>query len=450
VSVGSRYSKAEIVLAVKAVETALKAGHFPPGAPTRNNNLGCIRAASVSTGLDIVTIRRRLDYGKRFFNLEPRWSLYKEPPKPAATPKVKEDQEPKEPIDKRRMTALQDEVSELKRQLKEAHRASLDDDAIRQILGGVAEAPSEPPKWVINVEKSGKGAHVPMTVFSDWHCGEVVSYSETNGVNEFNLEIFDRRVKRLVEKTIHLCREYGPGNYPGIIVNILGDLCSGSLHPELAKTDEEEILPSVLRVRDVLTWALRTLADEFGNVFCPCASGNHGRSTQKPEFKRYFAKNFDWLIYQLLIREFSEDQRISFMVRESNEADYTVFGLRFLAVHGDMLGVKGGDGLIGLLGPVSRGEFKVGRQFSSIGRPYDVLIMGHWHTPLWLPRVIVAGTLKGFDEYAKNALRAPPTPPSQPLWFVAKQWGIVSRMEVYVDEPTLDGGAEWVSWRKSA
>jgi hypothetical protein len=448
VNVGSRYSKAEIVLAVKAVETALKAGHFPPGAPTRNNNLGCIRAASVSTGLDIVTIRRRLDYGKRFFNLEPRWALYKEPSKPAAAPKIKEDQEPKEPIDKRRMTALQDEVSELKRQLKEAHRASLDDDAIRQILGGVAEAPSDPPKWVINVEKSGKGAHVPMTIWSDWHAGEVVSRYETNGVNEFNSVIFERRVRTLVEKTIHLCREYGPGNYPGIVVNILGDLVSGGLHPELLKTDDDEVIPAALRVRDMLVWAIRALADEFRNVFVPCVSGNHGRATHKPEFKRYVFKNFDWLVYQLLIREFANDSRVTFMVRDSNEADYSVFGLNFLAVHGDMLGVKGGDGIIGLLGPVSRGEFKVGRQLSSIGRPYDVLLMGHWHTPLWLPRVIAAGTLKGFDEYAKNALRATPTPPSQPLWFVTKQWGVVSRMEVYVDKPTLDSGAEWVAIRK--
>ncbi|OYX81959.1 MAG: hypothetical protein B7Y84_20190, partial [Azorhizobium sp. 32-67-21] len=109
---------------------------------------------------------------------------------------------------------------------------------------------------------------------------------------------------------------------------------------------------------------------------------------------------------------------------------YRIFSQRYLALHGDMLGVKGGDGIIGAIGPIMRGEVKTRGQAASSGRDYDVLLMGHWHQELWLPRAIVANSLKGFDEFAKNALRAPPSEPSQPLWFVHPRRGITSRWSV--------------------
>lgn len=128
---------------------------------------------------------------------------------------------------------------------------------------------------------------------------------------------------------------------------------------------------------------------------------------------------------------------------------YSVYGQRFLAMHGDMLGVKGGDGIIAALGPIARGEFKVRNHSASYGQEYDMLLMGHWHQSLWLPRVTVANCLKGFDEYAKNALRAPVSEPSQPLFFVHPRRGITSRWEVKVDEPR-PAAKEWVSWSEAA
>jgi hypothetical protein len=273
----------------------------------------------------------------------------------------------------------------------------------------------------------------------------VVSLTETNGVNEFDKEIFERRVHRLVERTIDLLKNHGPGLYPGIVVNILGDMVSGGLHPELAKTDDEEVIPSALNCRDVLVWALDQMIEAFGHVYVPCAAGNHGRQTPKPEFKRYVYKSFDWLIYQLLARHYVGDKRIVFDIPDSNEVHYRIFGRRYLAMHGDMMGVKGGDGIIGSLGPIIRGELKVGRQSSVVGRDYETLLIGHWHQTLFLPRVIVNNTLKGFDEYAKNALRAAPSVPSQSLWLEHPKWGKTMQREVFLEDPVSIENAPWVS-----
>lgn len=347
----------------------------------------------------------------------------------------------------RKVIQLEDEVRRLRTELREAHRDSLDEEAVKNILGTISLAPANPPTWLGRM-KAGSGAstpEVPMTMWADWHGGEVVSSSEVNGVNSYSVDIMRARVRRLVDRTIDLCHNHGPGNYPGVVINLIGDFVSGGLHPELAKTDELEILPSVLEVRDLLVWGLTRMADTFGSIYCPAVAGNHGRGTPKPEFKRYIFKNFDWLIYELLRRHFADDPRVIIDTRPANEVFYSVYGHRFLALHGDMLGVKGGDGIIGAIGPIMRGEIKTRGSAASSGMEYDTLLMGHWHQQLWLPRAIVSNCLKGYDEYAKNALRAPISAPTQPLWFVHPKFGITTKLDVRVEEPKPRADADWVA-----
>lgn len=436
----ARDERAKARREIAAVEARLKDGFPAVGTKT---TLSAVAAAARDLGESRSSFRHRVgspfENGLWFrtFKIRPNWSLYNAPPEV--------------PRDERRIVALQDEVARLRLALKEAHRQSLSDDAIREILGTFTARAPEPPEWTVEVKRAarGKTPEVPVTIWSDWHIGETVEASEVNGINAYNLAICEARVRRLIDSTIGLSRDHHTGNYPGVVVNLLGDFVSGGLHPELLKTDEEEIIPSTLRARDILVAALTRMADAFGQVYVPCAAGNHGRSTPKPEFKRYVYKNFDWFIYQLLVRHFAGDPRFTFDIRPSNDVHYRVFNQRYLALHGDMLGVKGGDGIIGAIGPIMRGEVKKSRQSAVIGFEYDVLLMGHWHQPLNLPRAIVANTLKGWDEYARLQLGAPPTAPSQPLWFVHPARGRTSYWEVYVDEPPPTA-SEWVSVMKAA
>ena len=347
------------------------------------------------------------------------------------------------------LVSLKVELASVKRERDDYKRAAVDFEAIQSILGGMVEQEPAPPDWTLRPSKNLKSAEVPVTFWSDWHAGEVVSRQETNGINEFNSRILEQRVRRLVETTIDLCKNHGPGNYPGIVINLGGDFISGGIHPELAKTDDATSIQSALHVRDLLIWALGQMADAFGKLFVPCVAGNHGRNTHKPEFKNTVYQNFDWLIYQMLARHFQGDKRIVFLIPASNEAHYQVYGVRYLAMHGDTLGVKGGDGIIGSLGPISRGAMKVGKQSSAFGRDFNFLLLGHWHQMLWLPGCIVAGTLKGFDEYASRALRAPPAIPSQPLWFVHPVWGHTAMREIYLEDSKPANKAQWLSFAEA-
>lgn len=193
---------------------------------------------------------------------------------------------------------------------------------------------------------------------------------------------------------------------------------------------------------------LTQLADSFGQVFVACAPGNHGRTTRKPQAKRYVAKNADWLLYCLVEKFFADtgDGRVRFSIPETGEVLYRVYGHRYMALHGDDLGVKGGDGIIGAIGPIMRGEIKMRHSSAQIDRDYDTLLMGHWHQTLWLPRAIVNNSLKGYDEYTRRMLRAPASPPSQVLWFTHPARSITARWDVGLEDKPARSGAGWVSW----
>lgn len=343
---------------------------------------------------------------------------------------------------------LRDQVSGLKAQLKEIARDNVDADEAREILVGVAGEALAPPDWTVDVTASGgHKRQAPVAMASDWHWGERVSAAETNGANEFSVAIAEARVRAFVDRVLDICLNHSTDpDYPGLVLALAGDLVSGELHPELEATDEVEVFPSILRVVEVLTWAVGLFADHFGRVFVPGVPGNHGRVfDRRPRAKRYAFRNADWLIYHLLMREFRADDRVTFMVPDSGEALFRVFDHRFMLVHGDDLGVRGGDGIIGALGPIVRGEIKVRTSSAEIGRDYDTMLMGHWHQPIWLERVIVSNALKGYDEYARRMLRAVPTAPSQALFFVHPDRGITSRWNVSVETAAPRPANEWVS-----
>ncbi len=441
-------SRDEAIRQIAAVERALEEGYEPPSGKRggRNRDFGALKIAASREKISVPTLYSRMGRPghpgilKRYFNLEVDWKKYKPPPPPAA-PQIN-------PSDKR-FTLLQDEIRELRDQLRKAHRASSTEEIIREIVGRIADAPRQPPKWITESPKRERHKpmpEVPITIWSDWHLGEIVERAEVNGFNSFNFEVAEIRVNRLIDTTIKLCRENHTGIYPGIVVNLLGDFVSGGIQPELLVTDEDEVIPCSLRAADWLIAGLKRFADEFGRVYVPCATGNHGRLTAKPEFKRYYRKNFDWLIIQIVARHFESDKRIHFDIRPSNDVHYRVYGERYLACHGDMLGVRGGDGIIGSIGPIVRGEVKQAGQSQALGFGFDRLVIGHWHQRLWLPRAIVNNALKGFDEYAMKALGAKPDRPTQALWFVHPGHGQTAQRDVYLDDRP-QRVADWVSWK---
>lgn len=339
---------------------------------------------------------------------------------------------------------LKARIRMLEKALDRAEQARLGMEEVREAIFGLAAQPPRPPRWI--ERKPRPGTHttgMPVLLLSDWHAGEVVKAAEVGGHNTFNRQILRERVNAILHNTIHLAKHHQVNaHYDGIVVAVLGDMVTGEIHDELARTNDISPLPAVLEVRDLLYTFISTMKATFGRVFVPCVAGNHGRTDKRMSAKQFSERNLDWLICTLLERDFKDDPAVEIVAPLGNEISFRVHDTKFFAVHGHDLGVKGGDGIIGPVGPIMRGRMKLGQQRAAMGDDFDILLMGHWHQYLVLPGVVVNNSLKGHDEYAAHVLRAKPTPPSQALFFVHPRHGITSHWQVFAELHGAKHGAK--------
>lgn len=341
--------------------------------------------------------------------------------------------------------AARDEIARLRRSVRANRRDRYEHRRIRETAFELAAVPCSPPAWTQSTRAVSGSAGVPTLMLSDLHWGEVVRPAEVWSLNEYDVSVARLRLRRVVDSAVDLLRSHivSPGGYPGIVLALGGDMVSGGIHPELLVTDEMTPIEAVVDLRAHLVAAIDRLVSEFGRVYVPCVDGNHDRSTMKAHKKRRVANSYGWQLYCLLEAHYRDDDRVTVQVSEETDILYTVAGVRYLLTHGDSLGVRGGDGIIGALGPIMRGRHKMASASGAVGRSFDVLIMGHWHQYVALRNVRVNGTLKGYDEYAR-AQRFAYEPPSQSLWITHPLHGVTISMPVLADEPRAATGGDTV------
>jgi hypothetical protein len=188
------------------------------------------------------------------------------------------------------------------------------------------------------------------------------------------------------------------------------------------------VLQQMLDLFEHLQAGLLMMANEFGRVHVPAVTGNHGRSNQKWQAKRRGHLSYEWLMYQFLQRAFAQDERFTWQIPNGPDTDWPLLGTKYRLTHGDTF--RGGDGMIGPLGPITRGTIKRSVMAAAMGQPFDVLLLGHWHMLRWGRRFVVNGTLKGFDEFVQT-FSGEPEPPQQALWLTSEGKGITIQMPVF-------------------
>jgi hypothetical protein len=344
------------------------------------------------------------------------------------------------------------ELTDAKRVIADLRREADTAEAIRQEIFKISAHSLSPPEWITGkgIKNGERGG--PLTVWSDFHYGEVVDPDQINNVNSYNADIAKKRFNKLVNTTVDLAFEHmgrADTKYPGIVVCLGGDMIGGDIHEELAMTNDRTSIQSVHDLTDLIGGGLEQMLSKFGRVFVPCVVGNHGRTSKKLPMKNRVYTSFDWSIYCSLERDFKKEKRIQFLNSQSADAHFNLFGHRFLLTHGDSLGVKGGDGIIGSVGPIMRGLQKLHRSKSQIGMEFDTALVCHYHQYFTLPGVVVNGSLKGYDEYSMLGLRATYQRPTQALVFVHPEHGQTAAWPVYL-EGIKQGDREkvWVEWQK--
>jgi hypothetical protein len=349
------------------------------------------------------------------------------------------------------LSSADPEAAELKQQLREANaklasydKTHADAKWIKEQLYKLVEETVVQPDWLVKAKADGKSPGIPEMIWSDWHWGEVVRREQLNGVNEYDLDIAHKRAHRLVERTIMLLRQYMVHpKYEGIVLNLGGDMLSGIIHEELVNTNAKPIMAAVVDLWGVLEWAIGEMANEFGKIVIFCVPGNHGRSTKKMPSKDAAETSFDWLVYMHLQHAFRKDKRVTVIAPLSSDHLYAVYGHRRLLTHGNQF--RGGDGIIGSIGPVTRGRQKKHSRNAEIGQGFSTMIHGHFHTYSPGDRIIGNGSLIGYNQYASDN-NFGIEDPKQAMWITHPQHGITFHVPVFVDEKPRDTKAASISW----
>lgn len=321
-------------------------------------------------------------------------------------------------------------------QLREAQKLIERMERELGILGRVGQR-TAPPAWLRSTKRQGRHRGTPWLLLSDLHLDEVVEPAELMHVNAYNRRIAEKRLRRTFEGAVKIARGYWSGvTYDGIVAPLGGDIFSGSIHEELAETNEDTMLGSLDHWIDELAAGYGLLADEFGKVHVPVVVGNHGRTTRKPRAKMRARDNFDWFIGKALQRVFAQDARLTFDVSESPDCLVQSYGTVVCLTHGDQ--ASGGAGIGGIWPPIMRLDARKRQRYAAMGTPYDLLILGHWHQLVFGKGFIVNGSLKGYDEYAAVS-NFGFEPPAQALWLMTPEHGATLTSPVFPAQRRSEG-----------
>lgn len=392
----------------------------------RPTGFGWMKRASQELGLNDVTFRRWAQ--KQGILAHPGVAPVAGTALPARAPE--------EPLALRQERRLKDEIARLKREVDAANRELNEAEDLRAAVFGLGK-PIDPAQHRIDLRpRKGELREAALLFQSDEQWGEVIDLEEMGGINAYNRHIAEARYRRLIESAIKCCLPPNAAAAPPVFYYCMGgDSLSGSIHEELAETNDLSSIPAVMDYCRNISWGIRQLRDKLG---CPIVvvrvPGNHDRTTIKRRAKGYNRTSFDTIISWHLEMMFADDKDVTFLIPKETDAYFDVLGWKFLLTHGDNMGTGGGSGYIGAAAPITKGHRRLVETAQQAGKPVDYVLTGHFHTALETEYGWANGSLPGFGEYAK-LLRFKPSPPVQWLLHIHPERGVTTRRQIMVAAP---------------
>lgn len=347
-------------------------------------------------------------------------------------------------VERHRLTS---EITRLKSVCQNlTERLSIAEDHRSAILG-LDVLPAEPTAKPRQTKPSKHSKQAVVLHLSDLHVGEVVNREEVMGVNEYTLEIAQKRIQRLFNAASILTTSAWPASDAAPVkfcVLLGGDLISGhGLHPEHAETDAgtayqqtkwaaEYISSGILRLH-------LDLIERFGKpvpIEIISVVGNHGRDTfGKPRTKLVSLQSYDTLVSDFVEAGLKQYPTITHYRPRGFDAYFDVVGWPCLLTHGDRMGSGGGTGFIGPMASIVKGHRKIIDTEHRQRRPVYKVFSGHFHTTGVSPFGFANGSGIGYGEFAKS-LRADPEPAQQNLIVFHERIGFLRWHPIAMGDPS--------------
>mgnify|MGYP003114677298 CR=1 FL=1 len=329
---------------------------------------------------------------------------------------------------------------------KKLYETSLKDSAKKELIVETIQEytkafPSVPLRQSENTKNNpfGEKSQTMVAPLSDTHIGEHVFKDQMGGLNEYNFEIFNKRMYGWVNEILkHASYRRQAVPVDELIIPMLGDMISGDIHEELARSNMANCMEQMIRGASIIGQALMYLAPHFTKIKVPCVVGNHGRMTRKPPMKDKYM-DWDYMLYQWMASFCRNQENIEFHIPKSFYTTFKVHDQVVLITHGDCISGAGSSGAITNSMTKLRSVFQykktLQREIEDASDKdaeveFDSVMMGHFHRvdeiDIGTGVLLICGTMKGPDEFALQRLQAA-TKPKQIITFWHPQDGYKSR-----------------------
>ncbi len=277
---------------------------------------------------------------------------------------------------------------------------------------------SEPLK--IDKKKLNDSKASAIFKLSDLHCGEVVVGSEVNYANEYNSSVMVKRLDRIFYYLVYYCKKF---NIKDLYIESIGDLISGSIHDELIRTNEFTDVDAVFFLQDYLIKKLLEIESNFDSITVDFLVGNHGRLSQKPQYKTSAKLNWEYVlsknienIFNILQKDTDEkDRKIKINIFDSLFIVKKIEGRSFLITHGHFMTGAGTGGFAGLpyysLAMSTAKMYGVLEQIGASHEQFDDVLIGHLHTTGEMPMfnggvLYINGCIVGTNEFSLYKMKS--------------------------------------------
>lgn len=311
---------------------------------------------------------------------------------------------------------LEQENRELRARLAAQRKQTVREERVTSAIeeAVLSVKPARPKLTVSRPKPDKKPRHRHLLVLSDWHGGERVEREQVNGLNSYSWDIMLQRVDEVIGATLSH-KEHSP-SLTGLDVLLVGDMCSGSNHEELAVTNEFPLAEQGVKVGHVIADTLERLAPHYENVRVGSVVGNHPRLVKKPAAKNVH-DNMDWVAALIAKERCRHLDTVSFEVA-GNSLLWQIAGLNLYVWHGD--GVR--SSMPGVpWGGVMRRTNEIRR--SHHNTRIDGFVYGHFHQCNVMADLGIFGNgaLKGVDEFSLKSFGGGSAPSQLLLEFDEKR-----------------------------
>jgi hypothetical protein len=274
-------------------------------------------------------------------------------------------------------------------------------------------------------EGLGTSEVTPIILASDWHSEEIVKPASVNGLNEFNLDIFDLRCEKFWQGALRLIRMFNNDvKITTVVLGLLGDFITGQIHgAENAENNALTPIEAVIRVQNKIIAGIDFLLNHSSYEFVVvCKVGNHSRTTLKVRSASENGHSLESMMYVHLAAYYRNEPRMKFVIDDGYFTYVDIYSTVNRFHHGHAIQYQGGVG--GLYIPAKKAVAQWNK-----ARRADRDYFGHFHQHLNDTDFTCNGSLIGYNSFGLR-IKGSFEVPQQALVMVDKKRGYTGKWPI--------------------